>query len=151
VRYLFSGAGAGTHRDLLLSGLARTLLDAVGVCRPALVAAVVVALAFVLSAALEPALLPMAVVLRSVPLVALTPLLTLVFGRGLMGTTVISGSGVFFPALVTMTFGLRSTSARRSTCARLRRRPWTGGAQGDAALVGAGAVRQRLGWAWPGR
>ncbi|MEN3306169.1 MAG: hypothetical protein V7603_2371 [Micromonosporaceae bacterium] len=126
VRYLFSGAGAGTHRDLLLSGLARTLLDAGLGFVAGLVAAVVVALAFVLVRGVEPALLPMAVVLRSVPLVALTPLLTLVFGRGLMGTTVISGLVVFFPALVTMTFGLRSTSRQTvDVCRAFGAGPWT--------------------------
>jgi ABC-type nitrate/sulfonate/bicarbonate transport system permease component len=109
-RYLFSGADAGTHRHLVFSGLARTLLDAGLGFAAGLAAAVVVALAFVLARGVEQALLPVAVVLRSVPLVALTPLLTLVFGRGLMSTTVISGIVVFFPALVTMTFGLRSTS-----------------------------------------
>jgi ABC-type nitrate/sulfonate/bicarbonate transport system permease component len=109
-RYLFRGADAGVHRHLVLAGLGRTLLDAGLGFVSGLVAAVVVALAFVLARGVEQALLPVAVVLRSVPLVALTPLLTLVFGRGLTGTTVISGLVVFFPALVTMTFGLRSTS-----------------------------------------
>jgi ABC-type nitrate/sulfonate/bicarbonate transport system permease component len=108
--YLLRGPDAGAHRHLVLAGLARTLLDAGLGFAAGLAAAVVVALAFVLARPVEQALLPVAVVLRSVPLVALTPLLTLVFGRGLLGTTVISGLVVFFPALVTMTFGLRSTS-----------------------------------------
>lgn len=111
-RYLFTSPDAGAHRDLVRTGLSRTLLDAGLGFVAGLVAAIVVALIFVLVRSVEQAVLPVAVVLRSIPLVALTPLLTLVFGRGLMATTVISGLVVFFPALVTMTFGLRSTSAQ---------------------------------------
>jgi ABC-type nitrate/sulfonate/bicarbonate transport system permease component len=57
----------------------------------------------------EQTLMPMAMVLRSVPLVAMTPLITLVFGRGLMGVTVIAGIVTFFPTLVNVTLALRST------------------------------------------
>jgi ABC-type nitrate/sulfonate/bicarbonate transport system permease component len=117
-RYLFSGADAGAHRSLVSSGLGRTLLDAGLGFVAGLIAAVVVAVVFVLLRSVEQALLPMAVVVRSVPLVALTPLITLIFGRGLMATTVISGLIVFFPALVTMTFGLRSASRQAADLCR---------------------------------
>jgi ABC-type nitrate/sulfonate/bicarbonate transport system permease component len=117
-RYLFSGADAGAHRSLVSSGLGRTLLDAGLGFIAGLIAAVVVAVVFVLLRSVEQALLPMAVVVRSVPLVALTPLITLIFGRGLMATTVISGLIVFFPALVTMTFGLRSASRQAADLCR---------------------------------
>ena len=108
--YLFSGTGAQAHRRLVLDALGQTLVDAGLGFIAGLAAALLVALAFVLARAVEQAMMPVAVVLRSVPLVAMTPLLTLVFGRGLLATTVIAGIVVFFPALVTMTFGLRSTS-----------------------------------------
>jgi ABC-type nitrate/sulfonate/bicarbonate transport system permease component len=77
-----------------------------------------VALSFVLSRIIAGMLLPLAVLVRSVPLVAMTPVLTLVFGRGLVATTVISGIVVFFPALVTMTFGLRSASRQSADLVR---------------------------------
>ena len=48
--------------------------------------------------------------LRSIPLVAMTPLINVVFGRGITGTAVIAGLVVFFPTLVTIAFGLRSAS-----------------------------------------
>jgi ABC-type nitrate/sulfonate/bicarbonate transport system permease component len=48
------------------------------------------------------------VVIRSIPLVAMTPLITLIFGRGLVATTVICGIVVYFPALVILAQGLRS-------------------------------------------
>ena len=116
--YLFSGTDAGAHRSLVSSGLGRTLLDAGLGFIAGLIAAVTVAVVFVLLRSVEQALLPMAVVVRSVPLVALTPLITLIFGRGLMATTVISGLIVFFPALVTMTFGLRSASRQAADLCR---------------------------------
>jgi ABC-type nitrate/sulfonate/bicarbonate transport system permease component len=104
--YLQSGA----NRSAVLGGLGRTLFDASLGFVAGLAAAVLVALSFVLSRIVSSMLLPLAVLVRSVPLVAMTPVLTLVFGRGIMATTVISGIVVFFPALVTMTFGLRSAS-----------------------------------------
>lgn len=110
VRYLFSGADAGAHRSSVASGLGQTLHDAALGFVGGLVSASVVALVFVLFRPVEQAMLPIAVLVRSVPLVAMTPVLTLVFGRGLLGTMVISGILVFFPALVTIVFGLRSTS-----------------------------------------
>jgi ABC-type nitrate/sulfonate/bicarbonate transport system permease component len=112
LRYLFSDVDAAAHRHLVLAGLGQTLLDAGLGLVAGLAAAIAVALSFVLARGLEQGLLPVAVVLRAIPMVALTPLLTLVFGRGLLATTIISGLVVFFPALVTMTFGLRSTSVQ---------------------------------------
>ena len=53
--------------------------------------------------------MPIAMVLRSVPLVAMTPLIVLVFGRGLMAVTVIAGIVTFFPTLVNVTLALRAT------------------------------------------
>ncbi|MER5436328.1 ABC transporter permease subunit [Streptomyces sp. NPDC002588] len=116
--YLFTDTDAGAHRSVVSSGLGRTLLDAGFGFVAGLVAAVGVAVVFVLLRSVEQALLPMAVVVRSVPLVAMTPLITLIFGRGLMATTVISGLVVFFPALVTMTFGLRSASRQAADLCR---------------------------------
>jgi ABC-type nitrate/sulfonate/bicarbonate transport system permease component len=53
--------------------------------------------------------MPIAMVLRSVPLVAMTPLIVLIFGRGLLSVTVIAGIVTFFPTLVNVTLALRST------------------------------------------
>lgn len=74
-------------------------------------AAVVVAIAFTLSRPLERAVMPVALALRSVPIVALVPLLAFVFGRGLVGSLVIVSIIVWFPALVLVTNGLRSVRA----------------------------------------
>lgn len=108
--YLFSGADAGAHRHNLLHGLNQTLYDAGVGYVAGLAAAMIAALAFVLFRPLEQALLPVAIVVRSIPLVAMTPLIIFVFGRGVLGTAVIAGLVVFFPSLVTICFGLRSAS-----------------------------------------
>ncbi len=52
--------------------------------------------------------MPLAMTLRTVPLVAMAPLIALIFGRGLMAVTVIAGIVTFFPTLVNVTLALRS-------------------------------------------
>lgn len=116
--YLATGSGAGAHRQVVGSALLRTLGDAGLGFVVGLLTAAALALVFVMLGSVEAAFLPLAVLIRSVPLVAMTPVLTLIFGRGLLGVTVISGIVVFFPALVTMTFGLRSTSRQASELCR---------------------------------
>jgi ABC-type nitrate/sulfonate/bicarbonate transport system permease component len=71
-------------------------------------AAVVVAVAFTLSKALERTFLPIALALRSVPIVAMVPLFAYVFGRGTVGSLVIISIITFFPALVLVSNGLRA-------------------------------------------
>lgn len=116
--YLLHGSADNSGAQSVWGGLGRTLLDASYGFVAGLIAAVVVALSFVLSRVIAGILLPLAVLLRSVPLVAMAPVLTLVFGRGIMATTVIAGIVVFFPALVTMTFGLRSASRQAADLVR---------------------------------
>ncbi|QYG93142.1 ABC transporter permease subunit [Iamia sp. SCSIO 61187] len=71
-------------------------------------AAVAVAVAFTLSKALERTFLPIALALRSVPIVAMVPLFAYVFGRGTLGSLVIISIITFFPALVLVSNGLRA-------------------------------------------
>lgn len=69
------------------------------------------AVAFRLSRSVETAFMPFALLLRSVPLIAMTPLIILIFGLGsVWSVAVIGGIVVLFPALVTIAFGLRSAS-----------------------------------------
>ena len=63
---------------------------------------------FVLRRGVEQAVMPLAMTLRTVPLVAMAPLIALIFGRGLVGVTVIAGIVTFFPTLVNVTLALRS-------------------------------------------
>jgi ABC-type proline/glycine betaine transport system permease subunit len=68
------------------------------------------AVAFQLSKGLEHALMPVAMLLRSVPLVAMAPVIIMIFGRDAWSVAVIGGIVVLFPALVSIAFGLGSAS-----------------------------------------
>jgi len=107
--YLFTVPKAHDNRHVIFTALMQTLGDALAGYLAGTIAAIVVAVLFVLYRPVEQAFLPVAMVLRSVPLVAMTPIITLVFGRHLAGVTVIAGIVVFFPSLVNIVFGLRST------------------------------------------
>jgi ABC-type nitrate/sulfonate/bicarbonate transport system permease component len=108
--YMFSAPEAAANRTAVFDPLATTLRDAALGFVSGMIAAMAVATCFVLFRSVEQAFMPIAMLLRSVPLVAMTPLITLIFGRGLLGVSVIAGIVVFFPALVTMVFGLRSVN-----------------------------------------
>lgn len=106
--YLVADADAAVRRTDLGAALAITLRDAgIGyVIGTAL--ACVVAMLIVTSRTVEHLVMPVSVVLRSVPLVAMTPLLALIFGRGILGVTVIVSLVTFFPTLVSVATALRS-------------------------------------------
>ncbi|PZQ50056.1 MAG: hypothetical protein DI556_08255 [Rhodovulum sulfidophilum] len=75
-------------------------------------AAVLVAVAFNLWGGVETAFMGVAIALRSVPLVAMAPLVTLVFGRNMMAVVMIGAIVTFFPTLVNVTLALAQTPAR---------------------------------------
>jgi len=117
-RYLFAESPPRGVRPASLSAeqaraasfgaLATTLGNAaIGFCSGMLLATAV-AVGFVLFRPFEFAFLPIAMLLRSVPLVAMAPLLLLVFGQGELGIAVIAGIVVLFPALVNIVLGLTS-------------------------------------------
>jgi ABC-type nitrate/sulfonate/bicarbonate transport system permease component len=119
-QYLFSDAPARGVRPMSLSAaaareasfgaLATTLVNAAIGFFSGMVLATVIAIGFVLWKPFELAFMPIALLLRSVPLVAMAPLLLLVFGQGKLGIAVIAGIVVLFPALVNIVLGLASAS-----------------------------------------
>jgi ABC-type nitrate/sulfonate/bicarbonate transport system permease component len=124
--FIVSSADAPANRSAVFADLFQTLRDAGLGFLLGLVSASGVALAFVMFRSLEQSLMPIAMILRSVPLVAMTPLIALVFGRGLTGVSVICGIVVFFPALVTIVYGLRSAPQQTSDVIRAYGgTPWT--------------------------
>ncbi|MBO9521549.1 MAG: ABC transporter permease [Nocardioidaceae bacterium] len=60
------------------------------------------------SAAAASVLYPIGLSLRSVPIIALAPFITLAVGRGVSATTTVAGLIVFFPTLVNVLAGFRS-------------------------------------------
>jgi len=104
--YLVTSAGAATARQAILDDLAITLRDAASGFLVGMAGALGVAALFVLYSAVRQTFMPVAMLLRSVPLVALCPIVVLIFGRGAAGVTVLTAIVVFFPALVMIMTGL---------------------------------------------
>jgi ABC-type nitrate/sulfonate/bicarbonate transport system permease component len=110
--YLFTSDEAELNRDTVFGNLSVTVRDAgigylVGIC-----SAFVLAMVFTLSSTLERIFMPTTMLLRSVPLIVLTPLITLLFGIGIGGVTAIVTIVVILPALANILFGLRNSSAQ---------------------------------------
>jgi ABC-type nitrate/sulfonate/bicarbonate transport system permease component len=116
-RYLFTQhansaanlRSAAENRQVLFDNLRTTLRDAGIGYLAGIVFGLIVACIFVMQRTVRQTFLPIAIVLRAMPLVALAPLITLVFGRGLLCVGVIGGIVCFFPALINIMHGLRST------------------------------------------
>jgi ABC-type nitrate/sulfonate/bicarbonate transport system permease component len=106
--YLFTDKAASANRQELIEGAKITLRDAAVGFFAGTLAALFFSCLFVLKRSVEQATMPLAMALRTVPLVALTPLIALIFGRGLLAVTVIAGIVTFFPTLVNVTLALRS-------------------------------------------
>jgi ABC-type nitrate/sulfonate/bicarbonate transport system permease component len=106
VQYLGLGQNSGVARGKLLAALAETLpIAGVGLC-----AGIAFAFGLALSSRLWPGFtrtfLPVALITQTMPLVALTPLLVLMLGRGVAVTLWITISVTFFPAYVMIVQGL---------------------------------------------
>lgn len=105
-RYLADGANAEARRAIL-DHLVVTLGHAGLGLGLGTLAAVLLAVLFNAFGTIEQAILPVAMVLRSVPLVAMAPLIALVFGRGLVTVAIVGATVTFFPTLVNVNLGLR--------------------------------------------
>jgi len=108
--YLFTDSDAATNRDEVLTLLDETLRDAAIGFVTGMCLAIALAGALVLSRTAENTIMPVAMLFRSVPLIALTPVITMIVGQGVTSVAVIGSIVVLFPALVSIVFGLRSTS-----------------------------------------
>ena len=101
--FLFTDDGAARARGTIFDDLWITLADAGIGFVTGMIAAIAAAALFVVSRSAAQTFMPIAMLLRSVPLVAMTPIITLVVGRGV---AVVAGIVVFFPALVMIMTGL---------------------------------------------
>lgn len=96
------------HFVALLPDLGRTLLDTGMGFLLGLAAAIVVASVFLVFPTFERALMPMALFFQSVPLVAIAPVLIIIFGRGQFTVAMMGAIIVFFPALVNIGSALKN-------------------------------------------
>jgi sulfonate transport system permease protein len=110
--YLVAAPDAAAHRAEIFGAMGVTLVDAGTGYVAGTAAALGVAIAMAMLPAVEQAVMPTAIVLRSIPIVAMAPLIALVFGRGLVGVTVVVGLVTFFPTLVLVIAGLRAAPAQ---------------------------------------
>jgi ABC-type nitrate/sulfonate/bicarbonate transport system permease component len=102
-QYLTSAADAA---ESILQALGQSLpLAGVGL-GVALIVALSLAVLGTIWCNLSAVLMPAAVLLQTMPLVALTPLIVLLFGRGFAATLVITVIVTFFPAFITISQGL---------------------------------------------
>ena len=104
--YLFLAEGSAAAQGKLLAALAETLPIAALGLAAGLAFAFCLAVTSQLAPSFTRAFLPVALVTQTMPLVALTPLLVLILGRGSAVTLWITISVTFFPAYVMITQGL---------------------------------------------
>jgi ABC-type nitrate/sulfonate/bicarbonate transport system permease component len=125
--YLFTVPDAAANRAELGGNLVVTLGDAFIGFVAGLAVALLGAIMFQLSKGIEHALMPVAMLLRSVPLVAMAPVIIMIFGRDDWSVAVIGGIVVLFPALVSIAFGLESASPQMHDVVTVYGgTPWTG-------------------------
>lgn len=106
VTYLFLSPQAAVAQGRLLDALAQTIPYTFAGMAAGLAFAFLLALGTQLYPALVRAFMPVALVTQTMPLVALTPLLVLILGRGPGVIIWITISVTFFPAFVTIAQGL---------------------------------------------
>jgi sulfonate transport system permease protein len=108
--YLFFADSAATAQSKLLQALSQTLPITILGLFAGLAVAFLLAILSEAFPAINRALLPVALVTQTMPLVALTPLLVLLLGRGTAVTIWITISVTFFPSFVTIAQGLMLVS-----------------------------------------
>ncbi|QRM53198.1 ABC transporter permease subunit [Sinorhizobium sp. BG8] len=106
VDYLFLLPASPAARERLVAALAQTLPMTIVGMAAGIAFAFLLALASVIRPAIVRGFMPIALVTQTMPLVALTPLLVLLLGRGPSVILWITISVTFFPAFVTMAQGL---------------------------------------------
>lgn len=107
--FLVTGPDAVAHRATLLGAYGETLAFTLPGYLAGLALGALLACALLLAPGLGATMLPVAVALRSIPIVTTAPLIVLALGRGATGTIAIVAVMIFFPTLVACLRGLRQT------------------------------------------
>jgi ABC-type nitrate/sulfonate/bicarbonate transport system permease component len=104
--YLTEGPDAADTRTVILQALGQSLPWAGIGLSLSLAVALGFAITGIIWRGVTAALMPVSLVLQTMPLVALTPIVVLVFGRGITTTLVVTVAVTFFPAFITIAQGL---------------------------------------------
>lgn len=96
------------QRDVLLSNLWPTVIESVAGFAVGNALAIGLAIWFVHAKRVEQALFPVAVFVRTIPIVAIAPILVIIFGTGYTPKIIIAALISFFPTLVNVVRGLES-------------------------------------------
>ena len=96
------------ERARLVDNAIPTIMESLGGFALGNLVAIATAVAFVYNKALERALYPVAVAVRTLPIVAIAPILVLMLGNGYAPKVAIAALITFFPTLVNMVEGLES-------------------------------------------
>jgi sulfonate transport system permease protein len=111
-KFLFSDDGAsGADRSDIWHALGQTLPSAVIGAALGLIAAYLAAVIFLWSKSMEKLLMTFAMVLQAVPLQAMTPLIVVTLGRGMVSSVGVAVLVTFFPSVVLMASGMRDVPA----------------------------------------
>ncbi len=118
------GASLLEHRERLVTATLNTLKASLMGLAVACVAAAAGAALFLRSRWLEVALYPYALLIQTVPIVAIAPLLVVWLGYGLPVATVTAGIVAFFPLLTSANLGLRSVDPAQVELLQLYGATW---------------------------
>ena len=97
-------------RTQLLQAAATTLGGALGGFLLGNAAGVLVAVIIASSMAASRVLVPLALAVRTLPIIAIAPLLTLLLGTGVITVVAVAAIIIFFPTMINAVLGLRSVS-----------------------------------------
>lgn len=109
--FLFTVPQAAENRDAMFALVGQTLVDSWLGFVVGMIAAIVLAILFSLSKAVEAGVMPLVLLLRTIPLVSIAPVIILITGRGTPASVAVIGTiVVLFPALANVLFGLTRAS-----------------------------------------
>jgi ABC-type nitrate/sulfonate/bicarbonate transport system, permease component len=112
--FLFLDEDAAAHRSAMAPLVGQTLVDSSIGFVFGMITAIVLAVLFSLSKAVEAGVMPLVLLLRTIPLVSIAPVIILITGRGTVASVAVIGTiVVLFPALASILFGL-SRASRQS-------------------------------------
>jgi len=104
---------------VLMANFWPTLIEALAGFFVGNLAAILIAVGFVHSRGAQQAFFPIAVFINTIPILAIAPILVLIFGPGLTAKVVIAALICFFPTLVNMVRGLQAVSPQALELARI--------------------------------